>query len=84
MNTEEELRNVQRNRNPFLAPPADDAVKDEGDLTTTTGFVADSTDINGKRFVRFEVTFNIAAGAELPSPVTPRPQMNFMRLRFKY
>ncbi len=55
------------------------------DLTTATGFVSDISQLNGKRFIRWEIRFDIATNpAYPPQPDTPRPQVNFLRLPFKY
>lgn len=55
------------------------------DESTATAWVTDPTQINGKRFVRWQMTFNIAANPNiLPTPLTPRPQVNFLRIPFKY
>ncbi len=68
----------------FQGADEDAANPGSPDLSTATGFVADPTLMNGKRFVRFQVVFDIATGKSLPDPSTPRPQMNFVRLPFKY
>jgi hypothetical protein len=55
------------------------------DLATATAWTADATLLNGRRFVRTQVTFDIAAApAAPPTLATPRPQMNFLRLPFRY
>lgn len=55
------------------------------DLTTATGFVSDISLLNGRRFVRWEIRFDIATNPSFPpQPETPRPQVNFLRVPFKY
>lgn len=55
------------------------------DLSTATAFVTDATELNGFRFIRYEIEFNIAAAVGVvPTPTTPRPQMNFLRIPFRY
>jgi hypothetical protein len=54
-------------------------------LATASAFVTDPTLLNGRRFVRWQVAFDIAAGAgQVLVPATPKPQMNFLRLPFRY
>jgi hypothetical protein len=55
------------------------------DVAGATAWVADPTAVNGKRFLRWQVTFNIATDISMPpSPTSPRPQMNFLRIPFKF
>ncbi len=55
------------------------------DLTTATGFTPNILLLNGKRFIRWAVRFDIATNGAFPAqPETPRPQMNFLRVPFKY
>ena len=55
------------------------------DLATSTGFVSDITLLNGRRFVRWEVRFDIADPSGIPaSPLTPRQEVRSLRLPFKY
>lgn len=55
------------------------------DLTTASAFVTDPTTLNGFRYIRYEIEFNIAAAVGVvPTPSTARPQMNFLRIPFKY
>ncbi|MBI4879827.1 MAG: hypothetical protein HY812_09245 [Planctomycetes bacterium] len=55
------------------------------DLATASGFVSDITLLNGRRFIRWAVRFDIATNPAFPAqPDTPRPQMNFLRVPFKY
>jgi hypothetical protein len=66
---------------------ADEDVANPGspDLTTSTGFVSDTTLLNGKRFVRYEIRFDIATDPGLPaSPATPRQEVRKLRVPFKY
>lgn len=66
---------------------ADASAGDPGlpDLATATAWVTDPTLCNGKRFVRFEVVFDIATDpAVVATPATPRPQLNFLQLPYKY
>jgi len=66
---------------------ADEDVANPGspDLTTSTGFVSDTTLLNGRRFVRYEIRFDIATDPGLPaSPATPRQEVRKLRVPFKY
>ena len=55
------------------------------DLNTATGFVSDITQLNGKRFVRWEVRFDIASSPGSPAtPLTPRQEVRMLRVPFKY
>ncbi len=66
---------------------ADESTTNPGlpDLATATTFVTDPTLLNGKRFLRWQVTFDIATNDLFPvSPSTPRPQVNFLRVPFRY
>ena len=55
------------------------------DLATMTPLVADITQLNGKRFLRWQVSFDIATNELYPSgPTTPLPQVNMLRIPFKY
>ncbi len=52
---------------------------------TATGWVTDATLVNGRRFIRFQVLFDIATNPLVPvTPSTPRPQVNFLKIPFKY
>lgn len=57
------------------------------DPTTDVG-TSDLTTLTGRRFVRFTVTFNIAAytgpGATGPSPASFLPRVNFVKLIFRF
>jgi len=55
------------------------------DLATSTGFVSDITLLNGKRFVRWEIRFDIATDPmQPPTPLTPRQEVRTLRVPFKY
>ncbi len=66
---------------------ADESATNPGlpDLSTATAFVTDATALNGKRFIRWQITFDIATNPLVPvTPSTPRPQVNLLRIPFKY
>ena len=55
------------------------------DPDTATGFVTDPTPLNGKRFVRFEIAFDLAApGGAQAGPEAPRPLVRRLRLPFRF
>jgi hypothetical protein len=53
-------------------------------LASATGFVSDVTLLNGRRFVRWRVEFDVAMLAGPAPPGTPLPQFNFLRVPVKY
>jgi hypothetical protein len=67
---------------------ADDDVLNPGlpDIAGATPWTTDARDLNGKRHVRWQVTFNIASnpGVSPVQPSTPRPVVNLLRIPFKY
>jgi len=69
----------------FQGADEDAANPGSPDLATATPFVTDITLVNGKRFIRWQIDFDIASGGSgVPQPATPRPQVNFLRIPFKY
>lgn len=69
----------------FQGAPDDPANPGFPDLSRATAFVADATQLNGSRHVRFEVEFDLAVGnPALATPFTPRPQLNVLRIPFQY
>lgn len=69
----------------FEGADEDPANPGSPDLATTTGFVSDLTLLNGKRFLRWEVRFDIATNPEVPpTPLTPRQEVKDLRIPFKY
>ena len=69
----------------FEGADEDPANPGSPDLSTTTEFVSDITLLNGKRFLRWEIRFDIAAGASnSPTPNTPRQEVRRLRVPFKY
>ena len=69
----------------FEGADEDSANPGSPDLQTATGFVSDITQLNGKRFIRYEVRFDIATEVGTPaSPATPRQEVRMLRVPFKY
>lgn len=53
------------------------------DLATATPWLTDVTELNGKRFLRWQIRFELAVGGPATANV-PRPQVNFLRIPFRY
>ncbi len=53
------------------------------DPDSVSGWTADITTLSGKQFVRFRVALNTAKDTPL-TPTSPKPQVNFVRLRMQY
>ena len=69
----------------FQGADEDPANPGSPDLSTTTPFVADATQLNGRRFLRWELEFDIATDPAFPAgPSTPRPRVNWLRIPFWY
>lgn len=62
------------------------AGSDVPDVTTTTAWVSDLTDLNGYPLVRFQVEFDLSAQPQLApfGPDSARPLVDFVRLRARY
>ncbi|MFG0320042.1 MAG: hypothetical protein ACF8XB_22410, partial [Planctomycetota bacterium JB042] len=55
------------------------------DLGTATEWVNDPTVLNGYPFLRWEIRIDIATDPDSPpQPETPRPQVNRLRLPFRF
>ncbi len=70
----------------ILFQGADEDLANPGtpDLASATAFVADPTLLNGKRFVRIGVSFDISAGVPFTRSLdVPRPQMDSVDLPFR-
>ena len=53
------------------------------DPDTYTEWSPDLRIADGMRFIRFKITLDSAKDSD-PTPDSPRPQVNFLRLRFRY
>ncbi|MFG0317223.1 MAG: hypothetical protein ACF8XB_08125, partial [Planctomycetota bacterium JB042] len=55
------------------------------DLSSATAWVTDATLVNGRRFLRWEIRFDMAANAAVPLELTtPRPLVNRLRIPFRF
>ncbi|MBL8766826.1 MAG: hypothetical protein JNL94_05665, partial [Planctomycetes bacterium] len=69
----------------FQGAPDDPLNPGFPDLSQATPFIADATRLNGVRHVRFEIEFDLAStNPTLATPSTPRPQLNVLRIPFRY
>ncbi len=69
----------------FQGADEDAANPGSPDLATAGAFVGDPTLLNGKRFVRFSVTFDVAVGVPFTRSLgVPRPQVDFLKLPFRW
>jgi hypothetical protein len=53
------------------------------DTSLATEWTPDPTELHGKQFIRYRIRMNVAKGVEV-DPSNYKPQVNFVRLRFKY
>jgi len=68
----------------FEGADEDPAEPDNPDLARSTGFVSDITRLNGRRFLRWRIEFDIAASHTPLMLGMPLPQLNFLRIPFRY